>query len=283
MRLEYNPITGVLQGTRPSYEFPNSISEATLFTDMNIGACVALIEYSAFQLNSNYNINLVTRQKPIVDGIVLNNGKSGSLTKIASLNGYKYSFSDPILTDNSLKEDLYLSKTGYISLDVPSLLNGDRWSVYIGKRINDYSFIFDPHEPLDLLDPGGIVPPSPYPDPSTDKLIISENMLPLTCFRINSSGEAYKVKADDNNLLDIDGITLESGTIGQQIKVARIKNQIYETSLHFTTSSLYLLNNLGLASLPPRDINAKYSVIVGRSIANSNKFIFDSQSPIKLL
>lgn len=278
MRIDYNPITGMLEGKAISSEY---YLDASLFTNMQAGACVAVIEYSAFQLRSTYNNDYLTRTNPTVDGIVLTNGLAGQQVKIARIKGMQYTFDTPILDSLLTTNELYLDKQGNISLIEPSLVNGDRWYVYIGRKINNYSFIFDPHPPLDLNDPGGIVPPSPYPDPSLDKLAINEAMLAFTCFKVNSNGSASKIKADDVVVPFIDGMTLENGITNQEVLVARIKNQNYNTPFHFATSNVYFLDNFGRV-VTPRPNNVLYSCVVGRSIADSNIFIFDPQTPIKL-
>jgi hypothetical protein len=165
---------------------------------------------------------------------------------------------------------------------MPSILNGDRWLVCIGRRVNSYSFIFDPLPPLDLFNPGGIVPPSPYPDPNLDKLVLGENMPALTCFKVESDGKAYKISANDFTIPFVDGITLENGIANQEVLVGRIKNEVYVTPFTFLSDAIYFLNGLG-AITSPRPSNLTYSCIVGRSIANSNRFIFDPQIPVKLI
>ena len=281
MRIDYNPITGILEAGLPSSEYPPTIQDATLFTDMATGACVILADYSAHQVTSNYNNNIITRPTPIIDGILLYGGHAGSEGKIASLRGINYTFNLPILQDYSLKSDLFLGANGIITLTEPTLLNGDRWYVYLGRKVNDYDFIFDPHPPLDLLNPGGWVPPSPYPDPSADKLVLGETMPALTCFRVHSDGKAYPVTADDTVIPFVDGITLQAGSANTEILVGRIKNEIYTTTSNFTTDDIYFLNSLGTITTP-RASGLSYSCIIGRSVANSNQLIFDPQMPIKL-
>jgi hypothetical protein len=278
MIIQYNPITGMLEGDIPPSD---SYLDAVLFTDMPIAACVASVDYSAIQLNSNYNNNIVTRSTPIVDGVVLEAGRSGQRVNIARVKGMQYTFNQAVFDPTILTDNLYLDKNGLLSLVEPSISNGDRWYVYVGRRVNAYSFIFDPHPPLDLLNPGGIVPPSPYPDPSLDKLSLFEPMVALSCFKIMADGLAHNVKANDLNFPFIDGLTLEAGVANQEVKVARIKNQAYLTPFFFTSDQLYFLNNLGVIATP-RDANAIYSCFVGRSIGNTNYFIFDPRPSIKL-
>jgi hypothetical protein len=106
-------------------------------------------------------------------------------------------------------------------------------------------------------------------------------MVALSCFKIMADGLAHNVKANDLNFPFIDGLTLEAGVANQEVKVARIKNQAYLTPFFFTSDQLYFLNNLGVIATP-RDANAIYSCFVGRSIGNTNYFIFDPRPSIKL-
>jgi hypothetical protein len=277
MRIDYNPITGMIEGNIPSIPF----LDATLFTDMNMGACIGIFDYSAFQIGSNYNHDIITRSTPIIDGVVLENGRAGSQVKVAQVRGMTYSFDSPILENLSLATDLYVGKDGYLTLTTPILANGNRWLVKVGRKVNDFDFIFDPQVPEDLAHPGPITPPA-NPTDYTELVTLAEAMPSLCCFKIGLDGLAYKVSANDSIAPYIDGITLESGGINSTIKVGRIKNQDYQTPLFFTLSSLYWLGNDGSIKII-KDNGANYSCIVGRSTGNSNTFIFDPQLPIKLI
>ena len=280
MKLDYNPNTGNWESGLPSDAYPPTIANAILFTAMSAGTCVALIEYSAFALTSNYNHTVASRQYPYVDGVVLEDGIVGSEASIANTRGVKYSFAQPILDSLSLDSDLYLSKFGIISLTIPTIENGDRWSVKIGRKVNKFDFIFDPEIPVDLLGSGPVILPEGATS-LTEMLVLGEAMPVLTCFKINSDGSAYRVTAIDGSLPLIDGITLEAGGINSIVKVGRIRNLDYDTPLSFDTSQIYYLGNDGVVKTS-REVDALYSCIVGRSTGNSKTFIFDPQFPIKL-
>jgi hypothetical protein len=278
MRIDYNPITGILEGKVP----PSDIFlDATLFTDMSAGACIGLSEYSAFQISSNYNHDIITRSTPIIDGIVLENGKAGSQVKIAQLKGMTYSFNIPLLQSHLLTTELYVGKDGYLTLVQPTLIDGNKWLVKVGYKINDYDFIFDPDIPISLVDPGPITPPDSFLN-LVQSVILAEAMPSLCCFKIGLDGLAYKISADDLNAPYIDGITLEAGGINSLIKVGRVKNSNYQTPIFFSSSDLYWLSNDGSIKTT-KDIGSSYSCVVGRSTGNSNTFIFDPQLPIKLI
>lgn len=84
MRIDYNPITGMI-----------------------MGACIGIFDYSAFQIGSNYNHDIITRSTPIIDGVVLENGRTGSQVKVTQIRGMTYSFDSPIF--EGLAETLYLA------------------------------------------------------------------------------------------------------------------------------------------------------------------------------
>lgn len=112
--------------------------------------------------------------------------------------------------------------------------------------------------------------------------VLSEAMPALTCFRINSDNKAFVVTANDSACPLIDGITLEAGGIGSRVKVARTRNRLYETPLYQVEYVLYWLTASGTVS-SIRPVNTRYQVMVGRSISDSNTFIFDPQPPILLI
>ena len=112
MRIDYNPLTGILEGTLVSSEY---FLDATLFTNMEAGACVAVIEYSAFQLRSTYNNDYPTRMTPAIDGIVLTNGLAGQQIKMARLKGMQYSFDEPILNSLLLNADTHFKDFKFVS------------------------------------------------------------------------------------------------------------------------------------------------------------------------
>jgi len=114
-----------------------------------------------------------------------------------------------------------------------------------------------------------------------DNVVLSEPMASFTCFRINSNNQAFKVTANDDTLVLVEGMTLESGGIGSQVKVARIKNKPYVMNTFFNNYQLYWLTSTGNISTS-RPTNTRYQVMIGHSVPNSNTFIFDPQLPILL-
>jgi hypothetical protein len=113
------------------------------------------------------------------------------------------------------------------------------------------------------------------------KVILSQGMGALTCFRINEQGQAFTVTANDDILPIVNGITLESGGIGSTINAAQLRNESYTTTAFFQFHQLFWLTSSGQIS-STRPTNTKYQVMVGYSIPNSSLFVFDPQMPIKL-
>jgi len=271
MDSSYNKITGLLELTTTSTDSMPPILRLPALTDILINQSVYIIDYCVTTINSR-SVN-----RPIIDGIALNSGRAGSTIEVATGRDYRY------VTNESLGNSgmiLYLSSNAIVSTTVPTIAAGDIWYVPVGRRLNEFNFIFDPQIPILLSTIPGQTP-SPYPSATQDRIVIGESMDSLTAFRISTNGLAYIVTSNDDNLPIIDGITLESGGIDSSILVARIHNQNYETPIYYNLSQTYWLGTDGSLS-PTRPSNAKYQVIVGRSIGNSNRFIFDSQTPIRL-
>jgi len=276
----FDPSTGLFIGDSSTQnDALNPIQNVVLFQAMTAGSCVAIIEYTAKLITSKYNHNYAGRNIPYIDGVILKDGNVGDTVPMASVRGYSYvvPFSLGYLGDT-----LYLGQNGLPTVVAPTRAAGDLWYEIIGRRLNENLFLFEPYDPADLTT--GIVIPTPpnyYPDTTTDKIVLAQAMPQLTCFAIGANGEAYTVTSNDDTIPLIDGITLESGGIGQQIKIGRLRNQWYTVTQYFDTQQYYWLNsNGGISNTMPSGV--KWAMIVGRSSPNSNQFIFDPQLPIQL-
>ena len=257
----------------------NPIADVTLLNNLTAGSCVAIVDYTAQVVTSLYNHDYTGRAAPFVDGILLEDGMAGDTVKMANVKGYTYSSPYSL---GFIGDALYLGKDGKPTTTIPTRLAGDLWYVIVGRRLNENMFLFDPNDPGDLTT--GIIIPTPppyFPDPTIDRIILAEAMPQLTAFAIGANGEAYTVTANNLTIPIIDGVTLESGGVGQEINIARLRNQWYTVTRYFPTQSMYWLTDSG-GITDTQPTNTIWSVIVGRSSPNSNEFIFDPQLPIKL-
>lgn len=140
----------------------NAIVEeyVTLFQDTLINTCCALIEYTAIPVVSTTVPNFLYRKLPYVDCIILESGLEGQRVKAALTHGKNYLTTEAITL---ITEDiLYLGQNGKLTLTKPTLLNGDRYQVEVGRLVNGNEFIFDPKTPVDFTQgsgTGGDLPP----------------------------------------------------------------------------------------------------------------------------
>lgn len=121
---------------------------ATLLQNTPIYTCCSLITATAVKVTSLGSSDPTFRPKPYVDCITLEYGNAGNRVRVAKINGLNYTINDLVDYDNS--SELYLSRYGKITTVRPSLGNGDKWLVVIGRLINQNEFIFAPQEPIDL-------------------------------------------------------------------------------------------------------------------------------------
>ena len=112
-------------------------------------------------------------------------------------------------------------------------------------------------------------------------IVLAEVMPALTCFRIKSDSLAYIVTANELTTPYIDGITLESGDIGSEVKVVTVSKTPITTNTTYPDTSIFWLNSVG-GLVSPRPAGITYGIIIGRSIAGTTTFIFDPQPSIKL-
>lgn len=126
---------------------------ATLFNNAEANTCCALIEYTAIPINSVNLPNVALRNLPYVDCIVLESGIQGQTVKVAATHGKLYSTPNNIVYTNS--DILYLGRDSKITTTPPSLLNGDKWLVIVGRLVNPNQFVFDPQPPIDLTAQSG--------------------------------------------------------------------------------------------------------------------------------
>ena len=278
--IAYNPDTGKLDLDPQDDPASKVFVYKTLMTSMTENSCVAIVDQAVTQINSKYNFNIINREKPYVDGIVVKGGNPGETATIASMRGMRYQ--TPLSLGTSGLDNLYLGQNGKITNVVPNRLNGDRWWVYLGRRVNQFEFIFDPTIPIDLLTlPDDNPPPSPITILTDDKVVLSEGMATFTCFRLGPDGKAFTVTNMDVILPIVHGLTLESGGIDSEVKVARLKNQHYKTIVHYADFETYWLSATGVIT-NVRPTSGNYQVMIGYSVPNSEIFIFDPQLPIKL-
>ena len=120
----------------------------TLFQDVEALTALAIVEFTGKIVNSLNSINVNYRKQPWVDAISLEAGSTGASVLIAMTHGKIYRSSNPIVLGSD--DRLYVNKFGKITTTPPSLLGGDRWSIVIGRLINEHEFLFDPQAPIDL-------------------------------------------------------------------------------------------------------------------------------------
>lgn len=256
----------------------NPIQKVILLNALPAGSCVAIVEYTAQLVTSRYDHNYAGKEAPFIDGILLEGGNAGDSVSMANVKGYSYTMPYSLGFSG---QSLYLGRDGLLTFLEPTKAAGDKWWTLVARRLNEFMFVFLPYDPIDLTT-GTIVPtpPSYYPDPTTDKVVLNQAMPELSAFKIGPDGKAYLVTANDDTIF-IDGITLESGGIGQQVKVGRLRNQWYQVTRYFDGQSVYWLTASGsLTDIKPTD--TVYAVVVGRCSPNSYQFVFDPQIPVKL-
>lgn len=129
------------------------VEYVTLMQNTEAGTCCVLVEYTATPINSVNTPIINYRKTPRVDCVILESGKVGDRVKAALTHGRSYPINSSIAyVDDDL---LYLGKDGKITSTTPSLDNGDKWLVIVGRIVNLNEFIFDPQTPIDLQNGGG--------------------------------------------------------------------------------------------------------------------------------
>lgn len=279
--INFNSTTGMFEVTGSFREraFLDTIT-CVILNGASVNSCIMMADYSAIVVGSNYNKILFNRSMPYIDGVVLQDVNSGGTAQIANQVGQKYTTSISLGNDESII--LWLGQDGRLTSKTPSLDNGDKWAVAVARRVNEFNFIFDPKPPVDLssLAPGESIP-IPLPAVADDKVILGEPLPAMTPFRIKGNNYAFKVTANDDTII-IDGITLEAGGLGQEVKCGRISNYEYKSTLYFSASTNYFLSATGtIINTFPTE--CKWSIVVGHSIENSSTFVFSPQLPLKLL
>jgi hypothetical protein len=140
----------------------NSVVEeyATLFQDTEVNTCCAIVDYTAIPITSNNLPSLTFRIDPYVDCVTLEAGLAGQRVRVALIHGKNYTLAQAIIP--STTDILYLGQDAKLTVIPPSLDNGDRWSVIVGRLVNFTEFIFDPLTPIDFTQGssgGGNLPP----------------------------------------------------------------------------------------------------------------------------
>lgn len=279
--INFNSSTGIFEvrGSFRERAFVDTV-DCGIINGAEVNSCVMMADYSALVINSTYNKLLFNRDMPYIDGVVLKAVAPGGITQVANQKGQKYTTSESLGKDESVI--LWLSQSGKLTTVTPSLDNGDKWAVAVARRVNEYNFIFDPQFPVDLtsLSPGEPIP-TPVPKVDDDKVILGEPLPAMSPFMVKGNNYAYKITANDDTIA-IDGITLESGGIGQEVKCGRISNYEYKSTLYFTTHQNYFLSDVGSIT-PIFPSGCKWCIVIGRSVENSSTFIFNPQLPLRLL
>lgn len=153
-----DPVTGYLREAQ-SGDTLNTATQAvfneyiTLFVNTDVNTCCAIANYTAISLSSVTLPLNILRTVPIVDCITLESGSESDNVLVACTHGKLYNTPSNIIYTNS--DTLYLGHDGKITTTPPSLVNGDRWSVIIGRLVNANQFIFDPQTPIDLTASSG--------------------------------------------------------------------------------------------------------------------------------
>ena len=129
------------------------IEYVTLFQDTEVNTCCALIDYTAIPVVSTEPPILTYRKEPFVDCIILEAGLTGQRVQAAITHGKNYI--TPVAIVPITDDILYLGQDGKLTVVQPSLVNGDRYSVVIGRLVNFNEFIFDPATPVDFTGGGG--------------------------------------------------------------------------------------------------------------------------------
>lgn len=109
--------------------------------------CCALVTATASPVNSTDVTDTLFRPKPFVDCLTLEYGNAGNRIQIAATHGKKYTIETTPYTESAV---LYLGQNSKLTVVKPTLVNGDKWLVVVGRLVNDHEFIFHPQEPVDL-------------------------------------------------------------------------------------------------------------------------------------
>ena len=143
------------------------IEYVTLQQACAVNTCCIIVDQTAIPINS-VSLPLVNYRKlPFIDCIILEAENVGDTVKAAITHGKVYDTTSLI---NYISNDiLYLGSNSLFTTTKPSLVNGDNYSVIVGRMVNQYQFIFDPQEPIDLNAGGGQGGnvPSPAGNPDT--------------------------------------------------------------------------------------------------------------------
>lgn len=113
---------------------------------------------------------------------------------------------------------------------------------------------------------------------------LGETITVNTCFR-QIGNKAYKVASIGGVTPYVDGVILQDGTLNQYVGAAKDYGIVYESpTLTFIASeTLYLGQDGKITTVIPDKLNGdNYLLIVGRTIENTNKFIFSPGITIKL-
>ena len=121
---------------------------ATLLNAATVNTCCALLDQNASLVTSFGSSNPSFRPIPYVDCIVLEAGLPGQTVLVAQDHGLTYTTNIPLTYATS--GILYLGQDGKPTTTKPSLINGDKFEVVIGRLVNANHFIFAPEPPIDL-------------------------------------------------------------------------------------------------------------------------------------
>lgn len=113
---------------------------------------------------------------------------------------------------------------------------------------------------------------------------LAEDMDANTCFRLIHN-KAYKIVSNGGIPPYADGVTLQAGVANQFIAVGRDSGLTYSSvGLTFANSGMVYLGQDGkLTETVPEKANGdNYLLMIGRTIENTNQFVFNSGIPVKL-
>ena len=164
-----------IEGIGSSQTEASLVQTVCLFQPMEAGTCFQFIDEYANIINA-VGPQSVLRDKPWVDGVVLEGGIQGQFVKAAIIKGNKY-FTGEGLT-LPFGKDLYLGLNGKLVAEPPTKLQGANWQVIVCRYIDPHNFVFDPQVPVDLnasQNPGGSGDSNlPNPSGRTNEALFSD-------------------------------------------------------------------------------------------------------------
>jgi hypothetical protein len=149
MTAYYDPVIGKIVFDANPPPTPEGYDRIIMSQDVQPHTCLAIIDRVGIPINSAFNITIVHRTMPYVDGITLEGGLKGDAVPTAMRQGTKYHTHHHL----PIGSDYYLGLDSKITLNPADLTMGAKWMVKVARWVNGHEFIFDPQAPLDLLHP----------------------------------------------------------------------------------------------------------------------------------